>query len=166
MLALGPSPAISWPLIGRVFSAHWDKLMASLPSPYLLLVILRWIRTISSYPVISVSVSVVLHTYHWPDLPWTWQMNSLWASTDLIDFGHNLSSTYLTRPRSGDFHHVFFYQVVYPVTSASVEYSPAHLVLLFLVLVSSGWVASWRTDYRRTVVPTTRTTSLYTVSSG
>ena len=43
----------SWPLIGRSFYAHWDKLMASLPSPYLLVIILRWIRTISFYPVIS-----------------------------------------------------------------------------------------------------------------
>ena len=34
-------------------------------------------------------------------------------------------------PRSGDFHHVFFYQVVYPVTSASVKYTPAPLALLF-----------------------------------
>ena len=49
-VALCSRPAISWPLI---ISAHWDKLMASLPRPYLQVVILRWIRTISSYPVIS-----------------------------------------------------------------------------------------------------------------
>ena len=86
LVALHKSPAISWPLIGRAFSTHWDKLMASLPSPYLLWVILHWIRTISSYHVISLSVSTLLHTHHWLDLFWTWQMNSLWASIDLIDF--------------------------------------------------------------------------------
>ena len=53
LVALCPSPAISRPLIGRSFSAHWDKIIASLPSPYLLVVIPRWIRTISSYHVIS-----------------------------------------------------------------------------------------------------------------
>ena len=53
LIALCLSPVISWPLIRRSFSAHWDKLMASLPSLYLLVVILRWIRTISSYPLIS-----------------------------------------------------------------------------------------------------------------
>ena len=41
LVPLCPSPAISWPLIGRSFSAHWDKLMARLPSPYLLVVIMR-----------------------------------------------------------------------------------------------------------------------------
>ena len=86
LLALRPSPAMSWPLIGRVFSAHWDKLMASLPSLYLLLIILRWIRNISTYPVISLSVSALLHIYNYPGWHWTCQMNSFWASIDLIDF--------------------------------------------------------------------------------
>ena len=39
LVALCPSLAISWPLIGWSFSAHWDKIIASLPSPYLLVVI-------------------------------------------------------------------------------------------------------------------------------
>ena len=50
LVALCPSLAISRPLICRSFSAHWDKIIAS---PYLLVVIPRWIRTISSYHVIS-----------------------------------------------------------------------------------------------------------------
>ena len=53
LVALCPSLAISRPLIGRSFSAHWDKIITSLPSPYLLVVIPRWIRTISSYHVKS-----------------------------------------------------------------------------------------------------------------
>ena len=39
----------------------------------------------------------------------------------------------MIRPRSGDFYHVFFYQVVYPVTSASVKYTPAPMALLCLI---------------------------------
>ena len=42
-----------------------------------------------------------------------------------------LTRIYAIRPRSGDFYHVFFYQVVYPVTSASVKYTPAPVALLF-----------------------------------
>ena len=37
--------------------------------------------------------------------------------------------------------------------------------LLVFVLVSSGWVASRRTESRRTVVPTARATSLNTVTN-
>ena len=33
LVAVCPGPAISWPLIGRSFSAHWDKLMARPPPP-------------------------------------------------------------------------------------------------------------------------------------
>ena len=32
LVAVCPGPPISWPLIGRSFSAHWDKLMASPPA--------------------------------------------------------------------------------------------------------------------------------------
>ena len=49
LVALCPGSAISWPFISQSFSARWDKPMASLSSSYLLVVILRWIRTISSY---------------------------------------------------------------------------------------------------------------------
>ena len=37
--------------------------------------------------------------------------------------------------QAGDFLHVFFYQVVYPVTSASVKYTPALLALLFTLAI-------------------------------
>ena len=78
LVALCPSPTFSRPLIGRSFSAHWDKLILSLPSPYLLVVILRWIRTITSYHVISFCIHTTdrigLELGRWIcyEPPWIW----------------------------------------------------------------------------------------------
>ena len=56
LVAVCPGPAISWPLIGRSFSAHWDKLTEPLSEPTLLTY--RWL---------------VLEP--WDTLQWNWNHN-------------------------------------------------------------------------------------------
>ena len=78
LVALCSRPAISWPLI--IF-CPLGQTNGEPPQPVFT----------SGHPPLNshyklLSCDILLHTHHWPDLPWTWQMNSLWASIDLIDF--------------------------------------------------------------------------------